>query len=226
MIRIHKNLLLLLVCVIIGGFLFLAIGTVGGYLLGNTKQQTYPATNQIAQVTPAPDIPIPTDLPPLAVEPISEWKIYKNKDYNFTLKYPPSYTIRADKSPEDIVSFMREGNFLDIKVEKVPFANYKLDLGGAGTRAQFDATSKIWIGLYSGLPDNHIKRSNSTIEAYEVPWGDGGHQGTLLIIPSPSYSYVITIDNSIGGIERNNNRVANPYSLPSSLLLSTFQFTN
>ena len=78
---------------ILVGILLLALGGVGGFLLG--RQSLQPKSTTTAQVTPLPsETPVAervTETPSATPNPTAEWKTYENSDLSF--KYPPAQTV-------------------------------------------------------------------------------------------------------------------------------------
>jgi len=82
---------------ILVGVLLLALGGVGGFLLG--RQSLQPKSTTTAQVTPLPSetpveektVETPPTTPTPTPDPTAEWKTYENRDLSF--KYPSAQTI-------------------------------------------------------------------------------------------------------------------------------------
>jgi len=94
---------------ILTGILLLALGGVGGFLLG--RQSLQPKSTTTTQVTPLPsETPVeervtetPSAIPTL--DPTAEWKTYENKKYKFSFSYPQSWQINtAQKTNESEIS--------------------------------------------------------------------------------------------------------------------------
>ena len=91
---------------ILVGILLLALGGVGGFLLG--RQSLQPKSTTTAQVTPLPsETPVAervTETPSATPNPTAEWKTYHNDEYGFEIKYPAEWLVREGDS------LLKEGN--------------------------------------------------------------------------------------------------------------------
>ncbi len=161
---------------------------------------------------------------------ITDWKTYRNEEYEFEFKYPSFYKEKETKTERLdplILSLERENanggltNAIGVKVFNDSFGNYELKDQVGAFYFYFDTDSKQWLHEDNQTSKFVPKKIDAPVEAYIYASGDINCWWDEIIIPHPSYSYVvrignITCDPSYGG---------NPeFILDTKQFLSTFRF--
>ena len=165
-----------------------------------------------------------------AQEKTADWKTYRDEEYGLEFKYPSLYAL--DKE-EDIQKWILSGqpiakfnykdiNLLYVAVFNNSFDNYRLidQVGGVGF--YFDTEKKEWFNLEGGTSGSLPQKMETSVEAYIYKSGDINCGWDWIIIPHPSYSYVVEILN-------NTCRQSPDYKEPDFILdsdhfISTFSF--
>ncbi len=158
--------------------LLLIVG-IGGYLLGirSNLASNGNNVNERISVTPQSDSPpvvdlLPSKVPTPTTNPTADWRIYLNKDWNLTIKYPPNL-FKKDYNdlayftfePEPTEGWGMMGASSAIRISKVePFFTPGL---------KFDALSKAVVGsdvkeAQEGVDIKVTKIKNTKIGNYDA----------------------------------------------------------
>jgi len=167
---------------------------------------------------------------------VQDWQTYRSEEFGFEVRYPLEYDISsADQQglPKGIVSARssKEGGTLSVRVFDGDFANYRAVDAPGGMRWYFDTEKKEWFDEYrresaAALDSIGPERINADIEAYVWRTGDVLGLVEVVVVPHPSYTYVIEIIESLG---MQWNEETSLYEEPSlnltpNQILSTFRF--
>ena len=126
----------------------------------------------ITNPTPIPTVTInPTSIPTVTINPtiipsptieISKWKTYTNKDYGFSFKYPPQFTIK--ETPEKF-------SYDDRPNEQINryYLSFSTQDSFSGFSVDVNPTNGMTIGeYYKGLTEN----GDPWIREYVTPYGN------------------------------------------------------
>jgi len=166
-------------------------------------------------------------------------KTYRNEEYGFEIKYPPSYeeTVASKwiLSGQPVATFYIKNknkettNVLNIAVFNDSFKNYKIIDQPGGFRFYFDTKDKKWLHLDGQTSEFIPKKVDVPIEAYIYKSGDIICGWDWIIVPHPSYSYVVEIANTTCSELYETSEGVFDYRKPefildSNQMLSTFRF--
>jgi len=165
------------------------------------------------------------------IEPIdtSNWQTYRNEEYGFEIKYPSFYeqenTYKSFLSGDGVfTSKYKSTNILNIAIFKDSFKNYRLIDNPGGFIFYFDTEKKQWLHSNGQTSKFVPKKIDIPLESYIYKSGDINCNWDWIVIPHPSYSYVIEIANITCGELSGNDYKQPSFILDSNQLLSTFRF--
>lgn len=163
------------------------------------------------------------------------WKNYKNDKYGFEFSYPDIYSekndpnVKSGQSMELIANFSRgEAGSLIVKIFNNYFKDYKLIDNPGGFTWCFDTAKKIWIACGTDEPAGEYgpQKSQGDMESYIYGSGDITCAWKDIIIPHPTYAYVLQITNTTCGIsdETTHDYKQPGYKLDSQEFINKFKF--
>ena len=163
------------------------------------------------------------------------WKNYKNDKYGFEFSYPDIYSekndpnVKSDESMELIANFSRgEAGGLIVKIFNDYFKNYKLIDNPGGGMWCFDTAKKLWVACSTDDPAGEYspQKAQGDREAYIYGSGDITCAWKDIIIPHPTYAYVLQISNITCGIsdEAAHDYKQPEYKLDSQEFINKFKF--
>lgn len=237
-----KSFLSTKIILLIVMFFILIVGS-GTYLALNSKPQSKPAPPTTTTLAPSPSTkpsgsvcPSSTGTAPQTIGDVSTWKTYKNEEYGFEVKYPSVYVegtgkgygIREAKNKPVLARFCYvDTNNLIISVFKGSFKDYKL-IGSIGEVFNFDTNKKVWETPEN--VQNPPKRLGIPFEAYSYATGEITATVDIIVVPHPSYSYVVEIiDVTHQKLVKSGNQYnyePADFNLKPEQILSTFKFLN
>ena len=167
------------------------------------------------------------------IEPIdtSDWQTYHNEEFGFEVKYPSLYreVLKEDTLPErgffhgDVVKVLeyKDANILIISVYNKSFQGYPAVLGGS--TFYFDIQQKKWV--FDNVAAISPKRVDVPIEAYSISEGDVLCSWDTIVVPHPSYAFVVEIiDIDCVTLKAAGGYIPAPFDLQPDQILSTFRF--
>jgi hypothetical protein len=90
-----------LLVLLISVFLIALVAGAGGYLLGRRNNQPAPQS----QSSPSPQATLIIQPTSIITQPTIIWKTYRNKEYGFTIQYPPEWSVlKSDNDKLEIIS--------------------------------------------------------------------------------------------------------------------------
>lgn len=209
----------LLAIIFVGILVIILIGT-GGYLLWVGQNQSI---TTVPQTTPTQTAPTESSLSPTPTPDLTaNWKTYTNHLFNFTLKYPPDWTV-TDLPPPPVWD--------EATVTHVRSPGTKLDHGLLeGASLDITVTRRRSQSLVQFVSERKKYYKLSSTSTYQI----NGIQGILLSVPNDPESgqtwqvnyfmfergdVFITITSGANGLDANKN----PTILDQ--ILSTFTST-
>lgn len=204
--------------------ILLAAALAGGFLVYRQQPKNLSQPQQTTQPSPT------------SADETANWKIYTNSKNGFEVKYPNEFkekqkitnlayggiNLTSLFTAKDQYSL--EANSLDIHVYP-SLKDYRLVDNYGGFIFYFDVNNKKWLHDKTNNTSEFVpKRADSSIEAYIYKTGDAKCSAELILIPNPSFTYLVEI---INGLCRDDegNYLDGYYDLKSDQILSTFKFT-
>lgn len=169
------------------------------------------------------------------IEPIdtSNWQTYRNEEFGFEVKYPSFYKQGSDipfgsflQGTNVATLSYQKTNLLHISVSSNSFENYRLIDNSGGYAFHFDVKSKQWLHQNNQTSEFVPKQINVPVEAYTYPSGDITCGWDWMVIPHPSYSFVVEIlDVTCAEFDKTKlDYVLPDFNLEPEQILSTFKF--
>jgi len=119
------------------------------------------------------------------INPETGWKIFRETGNRFQFEYPSIYT--RDLTSDTFKAKTDTINILIVGVSNKLFGDYSYTALG-GTTYSFDVETNQW-----DTPG--FTKVNASIEAYKIGFVDAGCVGDIVVIPHPTYSYVVEVHN-------------------------------
>lgn len=92
--------------IIIAIFVFLAVSVTGAYLLGKQSVKTGSKITPTSSLLPTVTKPVSTITINNTTDETSNWKIYKNEKYKFSVKFPNSWTERISINENNVLAYL------------------------------------------------------------------------------------------------------------------------
>ncbi len=178
-----------------------------------------------------------------SLEEIKEdkWTTYRDKEHGFELKVPSSFKkdtksetllysginilnlYNGETEHKPVKSNYLKANYLSINLYP-NIDTYRLVDNPGGFVFYFNTNSRKWFHDKTNDTSNFTpKKTSNPIESYTYKTGDINCTDEHLLIPHPSYTYIIDIINSFC-LDDNGNHLRGYYNLTSDQVLSTFKF--